>query len=162
MKRQLKKALLLFITLALLTCSLTSCLAPKPKTFTVADELRITLTEAFSEKELVGQTAMFQSLDVIVTVLLEEKELIQRDLSVEEYAALVCSGNGLTDSTVKIKDTHAAFSYEKTVSGKDYTYFAKCFKSEKGYWLVQFACFTSAVDKHKENIDTWTASISFS
>lgn len=162
MKRQFIKALFLITVMSLLTCALTSCFAPKAKTFTVADELKITLTEAFMEKEIVGQTAMFQSTDVIVTVLLEEKSLIQQDLTVEQYAALVCSANGLNDSTVKIKDTYAEFSYEKTVSGKDYTYFAKCFKSETGYWLVQFACFRSAVDKQKDNIDTWTASISFS
>lgn len=161
MTKRITRVGLFMLAAILIIATFTACFfGAKDKTFEVGD-LKITLTDQFVEKEIVGQTAMFQSTNVLVTVLMEEKSLIGNGVSLERYAELVCNVNGLKDSEIELNGDRAEFTYEKTVSGKDYKYFAKCYKTDEAYWLVQFACFEDSADKYVDNIEKWADTVKF-
>ncbi|MBQ8529518.1 MAG: hypothetical protein IJ459_07255 [Clostridia bacterium] len=149
------------LTLVLLLCFV-SCvpLAPKDKSFSKAG-LTITLTEEFSEQELVTQTAYYVSQKAIVTTLKEDGSSIS-DYTVKQYAELVISVNNLANTTATEKDGYAEFTYEKNLNGKDYYYYARCFKNGTDFWLVQFSCETKNTETLTPSFEKWASSITFS
>ncbi len=150
----------LFIAICALLITSVGCslFGPKDKTFSKAG-LSITLTDDFTEQDLITQTAYYVSQNAIVTTLKEEVSVIG-NRSVKEYAKLVCSVNKL-DSTVTSKDGYAEFTFEKEVSGKDFYFYARCFKNGSDFWLVQFACETKDVDDYAADFEKWASSITF-
>ena len=153
-----------FISLILAVCAITlsfaSCLStePKEKDFSKAG-LTITLTEEFTEQEIVTQTAYYLSQKAIVTTLKESDEVL-KDFNVKKYAEAICEIYKL-DSTVTVQEGYAEFSYEKELSGKDYHYYARCYKNGNDFWLVQFACETKNIEEFKPKFDKWASSIKF-
>lgn len=148
--------------IALLLCAvmLLACgCSAKPKTFT-ASGMSIELTEDFTEKEMVGFTAVYQSKDVFVFALKEEFEILGDSMDLDEYADLVLQANGM-DADVKHDNGHTYFTFEKTVTGKDMTYTAVLFKADDAYWMVQFACLSSDYDKLEDTIFGYADSVEF-
>ena len=133
--------------------------APQDKEFSKAG-MTITLTNEFTEQEIVTQTAYYVSAKAIVTVLKEEGSVVG-NYSVGEYARLVCSFNNLDSSSVVVKETYAEFTYEKELSGKEYYYYARCLKNGSDYWLIQFACETKNAEAYQANFETWANSVTF-
>ena len=160
MRKQFSK-ILVCILLCTLTVGLMSCafLEPKEKTFTKAG-ISITLTEQFVEQEYVTQTVAYVSQKAIVTALKEDGTQIP-GYDVTEYAKLVCTANKLDESKVVTKSGYAEFTYEKEVSGKDYYYYARCFKNGTDFWLVQFACETHNVEELTPTFQKWASTVTF-
>lgn len=159
-----KKLLALAISLiAVVACAvgLTGC--SSDKTFEKAG-MQITLTSKFTEKEILSQTAYYESRDALVTALKEEFTLAPgfSSYSLEEYTDLVLSQNLLstTKSTREGKD-YMYFSYEKQVSGKDFYYLATTFKTEDAFWLIQFACNASEKDGKTDTFLKWADTVTF-
>lgn len=157
MKRTLV-CLLLMIAICTLTvgCSLFSA---DEKTFSKAG-MTITLTDEFTEQELVTQTAYYVSRKAIVTVLKEDGSTIS-DYSVAKYAELVCTANKLDPNSVTAKEGYAEFTYEKELNGKDYYYYARCFKNGTDFWLIQFGCETKNAEKFTSSFEKWASSVTF-
>ena len=70
--------------------------------------MSITLTDEFTEKDLVSATVYFESMDAIVTGLKEEFSTLEaagltKDSTVEDYAKAVTTNNQ-KDSEIKTED----------------------------------------------------------
>ena len=144
------------LLLALVGCSL---LEPKDKSFSKAG-MTITLDSDFVEQDIVTQTAYYVSQKAIVTALKEDGSTIA-NYTVEDYAELVCEVNKLDDDTVAVKNGYAEFTYEKELNGKDYYYYARCFKNGTDFWLFQFACETKNTEEYKPIFEKWASSVTF-
>lgn len=136
----------------------------KAKEFSKAG-MTITLTSDFIEKEIASQTAYYESQKHIVMVLKEEFTIfesigISTDISVKEYAKLVIDNNLMT-SEVEEKDGLTYFKYEKTINGKQSSYFATVFKSSDAFWLIQFACESKNAEDSEDLFVEWGQSIKF-
>ena len=160
MRKQLSAiSLILVICTLFLTLVGCSLLEPKDKSFSKAG-MTITLNEGFSEQDIVTQTAYYVSMEAIVTALKEDGSLIG-NYTVAGYAELVCNVNNLDANKVVEKDGYAEFTYEKELSGKDYSYYARCFKNGTDFWLFQFACETKNAEEYRATFEKWASSVTF-
>jgi len=136
----------------------------KTKEFTKAG-VTISLTSDFYEKEIASQTAYYESQKYIVTVLKEEFTIfeslgISTDISVKEYAKLVIDSN-MIDSAIEEKDNLTFFRSEKTINGKQFSYFATVHKSSDAFWLIQFACESKNAEDSQDLFFEWGQTIKF-
>lgn len=158
-KRYFALVLLLCLTLTVFS----GCFTGKDKEFSKAG-MTITLTDRFAEKNLASQTAYYESLSAIVTVLKEEFSLVAgfENYTLNQYTAAVLTQNKLQSTINKPEGkSYYSFSYEKTVNGKDFYYFATTFKASDAFWLIQFACVTSDKDKYQADFEKWADSVTF-
>lgn len=126
--------------------------------------MSITLTSAFHEKELAAYTSYYESVDVIVLTLKEEFSLLSgmEDKTVSEYTDMVLTNNKLSaEKLTREGKAYMYFTYEKTVSGKDYYYLATTHKSDDAFWLIQFACVKDNKEKFTEDFLGWADSVAF-
>jgi len=136
----------------------------KPKEFTKAG-MTISLTSDFNEKEIASQTAYYESQKYIVMVLKEEFTIfesvgISTDISVKEYAELVI-GNNMMATAIEEKDNLTFFKFEKTINGKQFSYFATVHKSSDAFWLIQFACESKNAEDSQDLFIEWGQTIKF-
>jgi len=134
----------------------------KTKEFTKAG-MTISLTSDFYEKEIASQTAYYESEKYIVTVLKEEFTIfdsigISTDISVKEYAKLVIDNN-MIPSAIEEKDSLTFFKYEKTINGKQFSYFATVHKSLDAFWLIQFVCESKNAEDSQDLFIEWGQTI---
>lgn len=163
--KKFSKICLVSLCIVLLTgfcsCSLFSA---KEKEFTAAG-MTITLTDEFTEKSLVSQTAYYESVNAIVMALKEDLSAFTQlgldNISLKEYAELVIKQNSM-NATVEEKDGLTMFTYKKSVSDKDFTYLATVFKSSDAFWLIQFGCETKNYDKYSSDFQKWAGTVKFS
>ena len=160
---KIKKICLVVLCVFLLTgfCSCGFLAKAKDKDFSKAG-MTITLTDQFTEQENVSQTVYYVSLTSIVTGLKEETKIFEDagygSLTLKEYAELVIKGNSL-NSQVSEKDGLTYFTYEKSVSGKDYKYYATVFKGADAFWLIQFGCEQKNFDKYQPDYVKWAKTV---
>lgn len=161
----MKKKLIAFVVsltaLVVCVCGLSACASEK--TFEKAG-MKITLTSDFYEKELVSQTAYYESPSVIVTALKEEFTLMSglSGYSLSRYTDMVLTNNGVSAGKHEREGKdYMYFTYEKTVSGKDFYYLATTHKSDDAFWLIQFACAASAKDSKTPTFLGWADTITF-
>lgn len=125
----------------------------------------ITLTEQFTEKDLISQTAYYESRKAIVTMLKEEYSMFRNteyeDMTLTQYAKLVIQVNGLSGK-VSEENGLTYFTYEKSTNGKDFKYYATVFKGPDAYWLIQFACETENFTEYQPEFQKWAKSVTFS
>ena len=102
---------------------------PEEKEFS-KEGATITLTDEFTEKDLVSQTAYYESMDSIVVMLKEEFTLFEEagyeDMTLSEYADLVIQANSLSAER-KEEEGLTCFTYEKEQNGKNFEYYATVF-----------------------------------
>lgn len=154
-------ALISALTALLFVIGLAGC--SSDKVFEKAG-MQITLTSSFYEKELVSQTAYYESRTALVTCLKEEFSLMYGfgDYTLSEYTNMVMSNNSLhQDVSEREGQDYLYFTYEKTVSGNDYFYLATTHKADDAFWLIQFACFTSQKENKTETFLDWADTITF-
>ena len=153
--KKLSKIALVFAFMIISVFSLVACGTPGQKEFTSSAGLKITLTDEFYEKDLASQTMYLESKKVIFVALKEEFTNLSVVLTnpssatKEQYAKAVQRNNHL--SCEIINDQYNGllyFTYEKSVSGKDFFYFAVIEKGSDAFWLCQFACAVSEKDNY--------------
>ena len=160
----------MLLALALLLCGCAGepaeAAAPVPADFAAAG-MHLTLTDAFTEKQHVSYTAMYNSEEVAVMVLKEEYELFDNtefssQTAPEQYAALVWSANQLQGEVPLQEDeTLTWFEYDRTVNSTDYRYRAYVYKSNEAFWLFQFAVRAEAFAAQSDSIHDYAASVYF-
>jgi len=162
MKKIIKNITLIVLAVIMLAFVGCSSSAPKAKTFSAAG-MSIELTDSFHEKELVSATAYYESKDVIVLAIKEEFTLMYglANYTLADYAQLVINNNRLPAVTVETAENYVHFRYDKEVSGKDFSYWATCFKSDDAFWLIQFAVEKENNEAYAQHIFTWASSIEF-
>ncbi len=158
-----KKVLYLLI---LIMVAVTGCALLEPEEKTFKDKgMSITLTDEFTEKDLVSTTVYFESMDAIVTGLKEEFSTLEaaglgKDSTALDYAKAVTTNNQ-KDSEIKTEDGLTYFTYTSDVNGKTYFYIATVYKSNDAFWLFNFACDNSDKEKFESTFKTWAKSVSF-
>lgn len=125
----------------------------------------IKMDDGMTEKDLATATATYMSDKVVVTALKEEFTLLEaididEKSSIEDYAEAVIKNNK-ADYELKEKDGINYFEYEKTVSGKDYYYYAVVYKSDDAFWLVNFACEKNNKSEYQEKFFEWAKTVTF-
>lgn len=157
--------LLIFVFLTFQGCSLTQTgLSPEAKDFTTAG-MNITLTEDFTEQDSITETAAYVSTDEMVAITkncLEDLVTygVSPKLSAKEYADLTIKQNDIASFSTE-EDGLVSFSYDKTISGKCYRYFATAYKTAEAYWLVSFASEAGDYYQHLDNFKEYAKSITF-
>lgn len=157
------KQIFAFLLLFAVSFTLIGC-SEKSKKFTSDAGLSIELTSGFYEKEIVSQTMYLESKNMIFTALKEEKDLFEdyginfNVYSLNQYASLVIKNNNVTTEVLSEGEL-TYFIYEKTVSGRDFTYKAYVFKSSDAFWLCQFACQTKDFKKLEPKMSKYAKTI---
>jgi hypothetical protein len=154
----------LVAALLMIMTAFTGCFAPQEKKFSKAG-MTITLDSSFHEKDIVSQTAMYMSNDILVTVVKEEFSLFENldidpeEYSLTDYAELIVANNKFEDVNIETKDGLTGFVFENDANGKTYKYSAYVFKGSDAFWLFQIAVIAKDYDKHTEQIKTIAKSI---
>lgn len=157
------KRIMAAVLAAVMLCLLCSCGASE-KDFSKAG-MTITLTNKFVEKDLVTQTAYYESTDAIVTVLREGFDIFQQNgldynITKKQYAEMCVFQNNLT-AIVDENEKYAHFSYQKEINGQDFSYEAYCFRTDDAFWLIQFACHTKNLSKMTSVFEKYANSVKF-
>ena len=168
-KRGTRKGLVILIVAAILGAvvgyALTSGMfgnkEPKPKNFS-SNGLNITLTDEFRETNVEQYTVAFDSPDVAVFALKESVRGME-SYTLEQYADLLAKANNLGSVDVKTEDGLTSFEYDATNSESKarYRYFTYVYKSNDGYWMVQFATLVENADAYDEQFAEWAKSVTF-
>ena len=160
----MKKIIALLIA-AVMVLSLAGCgLFPKEKAFGV-NEMLITLTDAFTEADFEGYTKAFDSTNMAVFVLRDDKAAFNGiEISLEEYAALTKAANAdRGPGEIKNEDGLVFFDYD--YYGNDgttiYSYLTAMFESDEAFWLVQFACDQTKWEKQRPEMIQYAQSVTF-
>ncbi len=161
-----KKILILISAILVVACILgiTGCGA-KEKNFSKAG-MHITLTTEFYEKELAGQTAYWESARNIATALKESyKNAIAENITtLSEYTDAVITMNNIKNAEVNTREgkDYLYFTYERSVSGKDFFYLATTHLYEAdSFWLIQFACEAKYKEDRVELFLGWADTVRF-
>ncbi len=137
-------------------------MTPEEKEFTKG-ELSITLNEDFAESSYAGFQAVYDSNNVAVFALQEkfaDYENIE-DMTLEEYTKASIEANNL-NAEVKQKDGLTYFEYDANGnSSLLYHYMTFAYKSDDGFWLVQFAALKEDFTEQEENIFMYAKSVKF-
>ena len=148
------------LILSLVGCSLFDSLSkPKDKDFSKAG-MTITLTDEFTEQELVTHTAYYVSQKSIV-VILKENDPLLNNYTLKKYAELVCTANNLDESTIRSKNNYVELTYEKDLNGKEYYYYYRCYKNGNDFWSVQFGCETKNTEELQPFFEKWADTFRF-
>lgn len=148
--KKLVSKLMMTATILALALSLSACFEPKAKTFS-SSGFTVTLNDSFHEKEYISFNLYLESRDILFTGLMENGAGVVSTLTA--YTNMVISNNSLSNVTVNNEtgDDGIAFKhfiYEKTVSGKDFTYLGVT-KAGSGtkFYLFNFACESKNYEK---------------
>ena len=127
---------------------------PEGKVLQYAD-LQLTLPGDFMDlsNEGIGADAdfIYGRKTLIVTGAAEDKSKLQ-EMTLEEYTALVISGNKL-DATPIAYGKGYQFAYETAVGDEVYRYVTATFEGENNFWLFQFYCPLADVEANQPEID---------
>ncbi len=135
---------------------------PEEKVFTKSS-VSITLNEDFKEEFHNGFAAVYGSNYMAVFMRNEkfngDKEFAT--MTVDEYCQAVIETNG-KDAETKHKDGLTYYEYTAASNNNyDYRYLCFTYKTESGFWLVQFAVEEDMYSIYEEDIFTYAKSVSF-
>lgn len=134
------------------------------KTFTEGD-LSITLTNEFSNQLYEGYTVCFESQKVAVFALEEPFSLAEGfgDYTLEEYAEIVFSNNGMEGFELLTDGENSYFEYEFTNPDTQDTFYYKTYlyKEDDAFWVINFATFVENYGEFVESFDVWASSVEF-
>ncbi len=164
MKSRVLTVLALCLACLMLICS---C-GPKyePKTFIVGN-MTIELNDGFEQNASSNYDAVFVSQKIGVYITEEEFEDLGNDdeavgeITLAEYAESLIEGSKLNTSVVLDKGL-TTFTYEVSSRGEKFTYYNVVYKSEKSFWLVQFATKSERFAEESETIRDYAWSVEFS
>lgn len=137
----------------------------KDKMFFV-DDMSITLTTEFQPKEIDGFKSAYSTVDVAVFVS-NASFSINPQLSkygLTQYAQEVYEFNGHdVPKGVQTQDdlTFYEYQHKNPDDGITYWYFTYVYKTDKGFWMVQFSTSEMEVENYRESITKWAKSVKF-
>lgn len=166
----MRKKIIAMLVISILVCFLTSCGVTEEESATTTyskNGMSITMDNGFIENEVVSLTYYLQNQNNILTALKESfTDLhainITADSTLENYAQAILDTNYI-DAIITLSESnkYTWFSYNKSLSGKDYYYLATCHKANDSFWLIQFACETKNTEIYNEKFHTWADSVVF-
>ncbi len=157
-------ALLVLCTLCLTSCNLLDPTKMPEKTFT-KEGISFTLTEAFFETSVSEYTVAYDSTGIAVWALREEFSLLEgfEDYTLEQYANLLLDANDMKDKPLNEEDGLMWYEYdfENTQANTTYHYYTFVYKADDAFWMVQFACTVSNVEKYEDAIMGYAKKVTF-
>lgn len=120
----------------------------------------ITLTDEFIEQDYSGYDFCYESEDIAIFAFSEDFETYPdlKDYTVKEYGELTIE-YGEFGSDVKLQEQDG-LNYFEFVSD-EYKYFACVYKTEKAFWVIQFATDTVQYDSYRSDFDEWARTVEF-
>ena len=152
----MKRLILPILCLVLAFCLFTGCDDgyPEGKTLSFSD-MRLTLPGDFIDLSAEGIDAdadfIYGRKTLIVTGAMEDKSKLQK-MTLEEYTALVISGNDLK-TTPEAFGKGYTFTYQKTIGEEKYTYTIATFEGSDHFWLFQFYCPDKDMTENRPEIE---------
>lgn len=132
-----------------------------PQEFMVSD-LRITLTDKFREVEVPQYTGAFETNEVAVFVLQENRGPFDAFgiSTLTDYAKAVQQANG---HTAPIQEDeyflYYEYSYTDYSSGNEYHYFTMMYKNPVDFYIVQFAVPEEKTEEYRDTVMEWARSV---
>ena len=126
------------------------------------ENLQITLTEEFQQREAADSTACYFAPGTAVALLQEEFSLEKGfgDLTVEEYGERVLEKNGLT-SRLRSENGMTVFDYVYTDPDSEESFY--CYtvliKGPGAFWTVRFCATAEATQDRLPSFQQWASSI---
>ena len=146
----------------LTACSSTSI--KNGKTFTEND-FEITLTNDFVKKELSGIKYYYEdnTNGILAIINVESKQLFENaginfPDDAYSYAEFVVKANSL-GVDVKKNGNYAQFTYNRSVSGTEYSFYAVTFRTGDNCWLVQFRCNATKLSEYESQFKAWAETV---
>ncbi len=129
----------------------------------ITPEMNITLTKGFTQQNIPGYAAVFDSKNVDVFAnKASTSPGVTFDFTEEEYAQHIITSNGFKDSKVMTDGDLTYFIFNGVASNdKDYRYYAYAYKVDDEYWLIQFVVKENEAKRYEDDIAKWAASVSF-
>ena len=152
----MKRIALLCLCLLLTVSVLTGCGKefPEGKILQFGD-MALTLPGDFIDLSGEGIDAdadfLYGRKTLVVKGAAELKSQLQ-EMTLEEYTALVISGNKLEVTPIAFGKGYT-FTYEKTVGGESYTYVTATFEGNTNFWLFQLYGPTKDLQENQPEID---------
>ena len=152
----MKRFALAVLSLMMGVCLLAGCgdTYPEGKILTFPD-MQLTLPGDFIDLSQEGIDAdadfLYGRKTLIVKGAAEEKAKLQ-EMTLEEYTALVISGNQL-QCTPQAYGKGYQFTYETAVGEENYTYITATFEGKTNFWLFQLYCPTAELAENQPEID---------
>ena len=141
---------------------------PKDKVFSGAG-MSVTLTDEFAAVS--DQAARNGGFDVIVVSekvnvmawkipYTEENDIAS--YTPEQYASDIVTYSGISYQELTTKDGLTWFEYENVgEDGETYRYYAYVYKTDREFWVVQFAVRSDLASKYASQIRKWAKSVTF-
>jgi len=159
------------LLLAAVLCLLTACAAVPGETQVYrsngAGGITLEMQAGMKEKAANGLDVFFAGRKVMFSALKETPEELAQagidaaGLDVEGYAALVAENNGLEGGFTADEMGNLHVTYDRTVDGVDYTYYATVRQNGEDFWTFNFACFTREKDTYLPYFPQWADTIRF-
>ena len=130
------------------------------------DDMSITLTTEFQSEEIDGFMAAYSTVDVAVFIRKASFETNPQlsQYSLARYAQEVYEFNGHdVPKGVQTRDdlTFYEYQHKNPDDGITYWYFTYVYKTDKGFWMVQFSTSEMEVENYRESITKWAKSVKF-
>ncbi|MBQ7294606.1 MAG: hypothetical protein IJW86_00265 [Clostridia bacterium] len=134
-----------------------------PEAFTYGN-MSITLTNEFSERNVDGFSACYESYSSIILINKDDKEFFEDfdSYTLEEY------GNDIIENSeydVELQKenglTYFEYVYNDEESGDVYSYFVPVYKSDDAFWLFQFSSFEEDYETYREQFVEWAKTVEF-
>lgn len=162
MKRYLSILLIVITVFMLTACG--SDEIKNAKTFTEED-FEITLTSSFVKKELSGIKYYYEDTTngILAIINVESKQLFENagiDFPNDpvSYAEFVVKANGLGVEVTK-EGNYAQFTYNRSVGGTEYSFYAVTFRTGDNCWLVQFRCNANKLNEYKSQFASFAKTV---
>lgn len=166
--RKMMKKIIAVLLVILIAAATAACGSPKDagdKTFT-CEEMSITLTEGFKEKQYAGYTVCYDSTEAAVYVLKESKDEVGKERTFDEYVEAVKKNNasrGFELTETKTIDGLTSFEYQWTNADQEivYRFLTTIHEAKDAYWIVQFVTPGEMYDKYEEYFVKWAKTVTF-
>lgn len=136
-----------------------------PETFTYGD-MSITLTDEFSEANIDGYSACYQSYDNLVMLIKDDSSLFENfeTYTLEQYGEDTLVYNEFDDSIELQQEnglTYFEYEFNDEDTGEVYSYFVPLYKSSDAFWFFQFASMKEDYETCREHFIEWAKSVEF-
>lgn len=133
--------------------------APEAQDYTLACGGTLTAENGLTETEQAPFTTTLMGKNTMVTFLDENKQLLAQGISLEEYAAIVVSGNGLENDFALDSNGNLATTYTRQVEENTFFYYAAVYETDSSFWLVQMTCLEDQKDVYEPLFSQWLATV---
>lgn len=124
----------------------------------------ITMEEGFYKKDYIGATFYYESQNAGISVIKEYFEdlsslEINENTSLEEYAELVSYVNEKDNEYQKLNDQIMYYTYDDTISGKNYSYMTAVTKGSTAFWIINLFCEEDNKDTYFPKFEQWLKTV---